>query len=282
MTQATRATRATTSIRSSLPGRILFAAAIAAFGTLPLLHAASAAAPQLGPPWFFAGPVGTPILGAVLLLLALGLATRKPAPWAALGLAVVCFTTACILWLPQVIAAPRKPRAWTPTFELLALCGAALVLAGLLSADPRRAARADGRPGFLLRQASTMVLDGRLLFAISLPVWGVLHFLYAPGLATLLPAWIPFHLFWIYFFGVAMAAAAVAIATGVQAPLAATLLGAMYLLWFVTLHLPRCFAAPHNGDEWTSAFVALAMGGGSWLMAAVAAAAARRRLAPES
>jgi hypothetical protein len=49
--------------------------------------------------------------------------------------------------------------------------------------------------------------------------------------------------------------------------LAATLSGLMFFLWVISLHLPRVAAAVHNGDEWTSAFVALAMCGGSWVLA---------------
>jgi hypothetical protein len=63
-------------------------------------------------------------------------------------------------------------------------------------------------------------------------------------------------------------AAALAIATHIQARLAAILLGVMFLTWFSILHLPRVFAAPHNGNEWSSAFVALAMAGAAFLLAA--------------
>jgi hypothetical protein len=41
----------------------------------------------------------------------------------------------------------------------------------------------------------------------------------------------------------------------------------MFLLWVFLLHLPRVAAAPHNGNEWTSLFVALAMSGGALLIA---------------
>ena len=32
-------------------------------------------------------------------------------------------------------------------------------------------------------------------------VFGAQHFMYAAFIATLIPAWIPFHLFWVYFTG---------------------------------------------------------------------------------
>ena len=46
-----------------------------------------------------------------------------------------------------------------------------------------------------------------------------------------------------------------------------SLLGLMFFLWVVILHAPRVAASPHNGNEWTSAFVALAMSGSALLVA---------------
>jgi uncharacterized membrane protein len=108
---------------------------------------------------------------------------------------------------------------------------------------------------------------GRFLFALPLLVFGIQHFMYARYVATLVPSWIPGHLFWAYFVGVAFIATTLAIATQTKARLSATWLGIMFLLWVLVLHLPRVAAAPHNGDEWTSAFVALAMSGGAFLVA---------------
>ena len=62
-------------------------------------------------------------------------------------------------------------------------------------------------------------------------------------------------------------ATALAIVTGIQARLGATLLGVMFLLWVIVLHAPRAFAAPRNGDEWTSLFVAMAMCGSCFVIA---------------
>jgi uncharacterized membrane protein YphA (DoxX/SURF4 family) len=247
-------------IRSTQPGRILFALAIAAFAAQYLLSVA-AILPAPGPPW----PSGAPaaITGAILLALALSMAFAGWASRAAAVLALGLFLTACIDTLPKLAAAPLKPGPWTSAFELLAMCGGALVLAGALAKQPPAA---PGRRSTVDRMEA-LRLAGRLLFAVSLAVFGVQHLLYGPFVATLVPSWVPGHLFWAYFVGAAFLASALSIATGVQARLAATLLGLMFLLWVVLLHLPRSFAAPHDGNEWTSAFVALAMGGCAWILA---------------
>jgi hypothetical protein len=108
---------------------------------------------------------------------------------------------------------------------------------------------------------------GRYMFAISLIIFAVQHFMYATFVATLVPAWIPGHLFWAYFVGVAFIAAALSIAANKGARLAGIMLGTMFLLWVVLLHAPRVAASPRNGNEWTSEFVALAMCGASFVMA---------------
>jgi len=108
---------------------------------------------------------------------------------------------------------------------------------------------------------------GQYLFGIPLVVFGAQHFLYAAFVATLVPAWVPWHLFWAYFVGVAFCAAALAIITGKGSSFAATLLGLMFSLWVLILHFPRVAASPRNGSEWTSALVALAMAGSSFVLA---------------
>ena len=67
------------------------------------------------------------------------------------------------------------------------------------------------------------------------------------------------HAFWIYFTGSAFIAVGLAVLSGILERLGLHLLGLMFALWFVVLHLPRAFANVHHPDEWTSAFVALAM-----------------------
>jgi uncharacterized membrane protein YphA (DoxX/SURF4 family) len=244
-------------IQSTQPGRILLAAAIAAFGIQNLL-AVAAILKAPGPPW---PPTGHPALaGAVLLALALCLAIPRLAARGAAALALVLLLTAGLYSLPNLVAAPWKPNPWTGAFEILAMCGGALVLYAALAKNPSAVPEERSKGPALL-------LTGRLLFAVSLVVFGAQHFLYGPFVATLVPSFLPGHLFWAYFVGVAFVATALSLATGVQARLAATLLGLMFLLWEVLLHLPRAFAARHDGNEWTSAFVALAMAGCSWILA---------------
>ena len=79
----------------------------------------------------------------------------------------------------------------------------------------------------------------------------------------------PDHAFCLYFTGTALLASAIAIILNVKRGLAALLLGAMIITWFVSLHIPRVIvsSAAGIGGEVTSAMLALAYGGIAFVIA---------------
>jgi uncharacterized membrane protein len=121
---------------------------------------------------------------------------------------------------------------------------------------------------------------GQVLVAISLVIFGVQHFIYGGFVATLVPAFMPGRLFWAYFVGVAFFAAAIGILTRMLARPAATMLGVMFFLFVVLLHIPRIVGSWHDGNEWTSGFVALAACGGAWILASAAPLEEREKADP--
>ncbi len=237
-------------------GRILFGAAMALFGLLYLFHARGNG-PAPGPPWTVETGALAWLIGAGFVVAGVCIALRMWERLAAALLAAAFLLRVLFVFVPRLFADVHDPGPWTSGCEVLALGAVALVLAGgLESLDFGPSASPEG-----------LVVVGRLLFAAALVVFGVQHFMYAKFVATLVPAWIPGHLFWAYFVGVVFIVAALSIATKVQGRLAATLLGLMFLLWVIVLHTPRVVAAVHNGNEWTSAMVALAFSGGSFALA---------------
>jgi uncharacterized membrane protein len=121
---------------------------------------------------------------------------------------------------------------------------------------------------------------GQVFVAISLVIFGVQHFIYGGFVATLVPAFMPGRLFWAYFVGVAFFAAAIGILTRMLARPAATMLGVMFFLFVVLLHIPRIVGSWHDGNEWTSGFVALAACGGAWILASAAPLEEREKADP--
>ncbi len=232
------------------PGRVLLAVAMLVFGVQYFLYGrfvggvppVPASAPG-NPPWAY-------LAGIALIAAGLGIAIRKTARASAMLLGMLFFLCVAFLHLPALAAHVRDPVRWTRAFEPLAICGAAWVLAG--------------------------VLPSRFLSAVPPLVFGVQHFMYATFVGSLVPGWIPGHLFLAYFTGAAFIAAAISIALDVRATLAASL-GAMFLLWALILHLPWVAAVPGNEDEWTGVFVALAMGGAAFIVAGNLAGTPGRR-----
>ncbi len=89
---------------------------------------------------------------------------------------------------------------------------------------------------------------GRLFYAIPMGVFGTDHLVDAVNIAKIVPRWMPWHMFWTYFVGVALIAASLSIILKIQARLAATLLGCMFIL-FVAMMDIRALIITHNSRQ---------------------------------
>lgn len=87
---------------------------------------------------------------------------------------------------------------------------------------------------------------GRLFLAIPMGVFGTDHFIATNIVVAIVPSWIPGHLFWAYFVGVALIAAAASITFKRYAVLAATLLGAMIFSFVLLIHIPNLARYPNS------------------------------------
>lgn len=241
-------------------GRLFFAIPMMVFGVQYLVYARFVSGLPPVPPAIPGHPFWAYFTGVVLIVAGMSIATNLKARLYATLLAVMFFLCAILLHAPVLAAHPRNGSEWAGAFEVLAICGGALVLAGTLPIEWTLVQRWGDA-------LNNMTRLGQYLFALSLVIFGTEHFIFARFVATLVPSWIPWHLFWAYFTGVAFLAAAASIFTRMQAHIAATLLGTMFLLWVLLLHIPRVATHPYDGAEWTSAFVALAMCGAAFVLA---------------
>lgn len=245
-------------------GRLFYAVAIFVFG-LQCLSSGSGRTvlvPAVGPPWVQAERGLALLVGIGMIALAVCLMLRWYGRAAANTLGVLILLRALLFYAPQLIARWHDPRLWTPTFELAALGGAALVIAKTMPPlAPEESRKTRGNPQKVLSEL------GRWLFALSLVVFGMQHLIYPAFIAALIPAWIPVHVFFAWLTGIAFLLAAASLLVRRQVLLSQSLLGAMFLLWVLVLHMPRVHRAYLNGNEWTSEFVALAMSGAAFVLA---------------
>ncbi len=258
-----------------LLGRTLLACGLAALGIENLMRLDLVMELQPLPLWMPARPAFAAFTAVLLIgggaLLLSGTRSRLIAG----GLAGFLLVWIVFLHLPRVVIHFDKGAAWTPMLEILALFGALLVAIAVSAHEPRFPARSNAR-------CDALAPLGRALFAVTLPGFGVLHFIYHDYVASVIPTWIPYPLFWAYATGVAHAAAGVALLTGVLNRLAVTLLGIMFGSWVLILHVPRTAADIGNWREWTSLFVATALCGGAFAIAGSLAREHAGRVAPQA
>jgi uncharacterized membrane protein len=120
-----------------------------------------------------------------------------------------------------------------------------------------------GKEALQVRGTDKIVALAPLFFAAPMAVFASQHFTETKAVATLVPAWMPGHLFWTYFVGTAVVAASLSIVLKKQARLAAILLAVMLILFELLLHIPDILAHPKNVFSWAFAFRDLAFSGGA-------------------
>ena len=117
------------------------------------------------------------------------------------------------------------------------------------------------------RGLDKVVALSNLCFAAPLAVFGALHLSAARGLMTMVPAYMPWPLFWAYFVGVALLAASLSIATKIQVRWSGLLFGIMMFLFVAMLHIPRAMANPRDRIAWVIVFREMSFAGGAWILA---------------
>jgi uncharacterized membrane protein YphA (DoxX/SURF4 family) len=245
-------------------GQLLFGIAIVVFGVEGLI-CAHLGLTVSGVPWFPASPFLGYLTGIALLAAGLSIVANFRTRLTAILLGILFLLYVLLLEASQVVAEPTSVGVRTIFFEALAIGASALTLARILPAEGPGSRPWDGVLEKLIR-------SGPYLFGISSVVFGIDHFLVLAFIASLMPAWMHAGMFWAYLTGAAFIAAGISIVIKRMDQWAAFMLGVMFLLWFLLLHSPRVVTAfrshdPNAPDEWSSAFIALAMCGGSWIVA---------------
>jgi uncharacterized membrane protein YphA (DoxX/SURF4 family) len=246
-------------------GRVFFAVGMIGIGCQEFFF--SQFVPLVAPIWPKAIPgrlFWVYLAGTILVVCGASILSGVKARTSATVLGGLFLLSLILLHIPaNLIARVTSWIGWAGAFEAFSIAGCALVVAGTLL-------RTEGgsSPRTWMRWLDRIIPFGMYPFAILVIVYGISHFIYVSLVSSLVPAWIPGHIFWTYFAGTALIASGLGMIFRVQARLAATLLGAMILTWVVVLHIPRAVADPYSGvgGEWSSVFVALAESGVAFIL----------------
>jgi uncharacterized membrane protein len=144
---------------------------------------------------------------------------------------------------------------------VLSMCGAGILIFFVaLWAARDDIARARG--------LDKVVALSNLCFAAPLAVFGALHLAAAKALATMVPSYMPWPLFWAYFFGFALLAASLSITTRILVRWSGLLFGIAMFCFVAMMDIPGALATPGDRFGWILAIRELAFGAGAWLLAA--------------
>lgn len=119
--------------------------------------------------------------------------------------------------------------------------------------------------------ADKIVSLGRLFYAMPIAVFAAEHFTDTKTIAQLVPRWIPGPFFWTYLVGVSLAAAALSFVTKRLGRWSGTLLGLMFFLFVMLMHIPASLSEPKDRVGWVVALRDLSFSGGALAFAATQA-----------
>ncbi|PWT95522.1 MAG: hypothetical protein C5B52_17675 [Bacteroidetes bacterium] len=227
--------------------------------------------PVILPPWPEGWQSSAPaawvfgvIFGLCGLLLVLGKNTKNVS--LILG-GIFLFLSIAFQLVFTLFTSPNSPKhfgVWTDPLKEFAMAGQAFII----SMYPWEKNKTTSSP--LLKFLENIAPFGKYFFATMLIIFGIDHFVYTDFVATLVPDWLPGHVFWTYLGAIALIGAGLAIFLNFQMVRVNILLGLMLFIWFLILHIPRGIADPNGakGNEITSVFEALAFSGAAFVLAA--------------
>ena len=189
----------------------------------------------------------------------LGLLWQRIAAAAARVLFVSLLLWFLLLRVPNIILSPTFGVFW-PGFVIAAMLAGSWILYAWFASDwdKQRLGFVTGKIG--LRIAS-------VLCGLALIFFGFAHFYDLKDTVSLVPAWLPWHVFWAYFTGSTFIAAGLAVLTGVYARLAAALAALQMGMFTLLIWVPIVAAGSKNAFQWSETFVSTSLTAAAWLVA---------------
>jgi len=246
-------------------GRLLFSLSVVASGIYQLatgryVNLVPVNPATLQPPW------QVDLFGVLFILIGAGLLVRRTVSAAAITLAALLLVLLFGFRLPLAFAHASTGNIWVVPLMMLALLGGAI-----LAAAPRHGSSGSSvdRVFETARPFVPLALSAFLAYS------GLSHFAYANYVASLIPPWIPAHMFWTYFAAFALIAGGIGVLVPRTARPAATLSGVMLFSWVFLVHIPLAIRT-HTVSEVSRGFLALSDSAVAFMLAGTARIQKRR------
>ena len=224
-------------------GRAVFAAAMIAIGVNGLLRHDFNVMWQPVPKWVPVRELLVYLCALIPLATGVGLIWRRTTKAAAQVLLSYTLLWLLLVRLPDVFLRPGIGTSWA-ICKIAVMAAAAWVIYG-------------GRG----------VRIARVLYGLSMIVFGVAHFMYLNNTAPLIPAWIPWHVAWAYITGATFIAAGIAMIIGVLAGLAAALSALQMGLFTLLVWVPVIAAGSAKPSDWAEFIVSCVLTACGWAVA---------------
>jgi uncharacterized membrane protein len=199
-------------------------------------------------------------LGALISLAAgIGLLIERMAAIAARLLLATLFLWLLLFRLPSFFLEPAFQACWT-VFPLAVMLAAAWVLYVWFAAD-------EDRKHLSFVSSNNGLRIARVLYGLCLIFFGVAHFVDLKDTVSLIPHWLPGHLFWAYFTGSTFIAAGVATLIEFCARLAVALSAFQIALFLFVVWIPIVVTGSKDPSQWSETILNTALLAGAWMIA---------------